>query len=82
MTDPKPPEPTTSGDGDAPENEVLRETRLLKEQADKAAAAEAAKAVAGSKAHSGGIGWRTAAGIGVGSAALMAALLYATRKRD
>jgi len=49
------------------ENEVLRETRAAKELREKA---------------NRKLGWKTAAGIGVGSAALIAALLYANRDKD
>lgn len=50
------------------ENEVLREVRRVRELAESAV---------------NKVGWKTAAGIGVGSAALIAALLYAGRnKRD
>ena len=52
------------------ENEVVRETRLARDL--KAKAEKAAKSV----------NWKTAAGIGIGSAALIAAALYATRKKD
>jgi hypothetical protein len=52
------------------ENEVLRETRRIRELRDKAEAA-ARK-----------VGWKTAAGIGIGSAAVLAAVLYANRKKD
>ncbi len=52
------------------ENEVLREARRMAELRDRAEAA-ARK-----------VGWKTAAGIGIGSAALIAAALYANRKRD
>lgn len=69
MTDPNPPE------DDVPENEVMRETRRAKEQAEKAEAAVA-------KAAKKQIGWKAGVGIGVGSAALLAALLYANRKKD
>lgn len=60
----------TPPDDDVPENEVMRETRRAREQAAKAEAAEKPK-----------IGWKTGVGIGVGSAALLAALLYANRKK-
>jgi hypothetical protein len=70
MTDPVPP-----GD-DVPENEVMRETRRAREQAAKAEAAEAGKT------RKKQMGWKTGVGIGVGSAALLAALMYANRKRD
>lgn len=65
MTDPATPQ------DDVPENEVLRETRLAREQAEKADASEKPK-----------IGWKAGVGIGIGSAALLAALLYANRKKD
>jgi hypothetical protein len=65
MTDPTSPE-------EPEENEVMRETRRAKEQAEKAEAA-----LKGKKQ----IGWKTGVGIGVGSAALLAALLYANRKK-
>jgi len=58
-----------SHDGMPEENEVLRATRLARDLKEKAAA------------KAGGIGWKTAAGIGVGSAALLAALLYAKSGR-
>jgi hypothetical protein len=50
----------------------MRETRRAKEQAEKAEAAENSKKP---------IGWKTGVGIGVGSAALLAALMYANRKK-
>jgi hypothetical protein len=40
--------------------------------------AKARKAAAEEK---GGLGWKTAAGIGIGSAALAAALIYASKSR-
>ena len=52
------------------ENEVLRETRRAMDLRDKAE--RAARKV----------GWKTAAGIGIGSAAVLAAALYANRKKD
>ena len=59
------PTPTSVEEDGAPlENEVLRAAREAKELAMRAASK---------------IGWKTAAGIGVGSAALIAALLYANR---
>jgi hypothetical protein len=51
---------------EAPENEVLRETRAANAHKD-----------AGSKGAK--LDWKTAAGLGVGSAAVIAALLYANR---
>lgn len=75
MTDKKtsetPAEDTAAPAADAPEeNEVVRETRLAREL--RAKAEKAAKSV----------NWKTAAGIGIGSAALIAAALYASRKKD
>lgn len=71
MTDKKTPDPQATDATDAPEeNEVVRETRLARDL--KAKAEKAAKSV----------NWKTAAGIGIGSAALIAAALYATRKKD
>jgi hypothetical protein len=55
---------------DDEENEVLRETRRLRDLRERAERA-ASK-----------VGWKTAAGIGIGSAALLAAALYANRKKD
>ncbi len=52
------------------ENEVLRETRHLSELRRKAE--KAAKSV----------NWTKAAAAGIGSAALVAAALYASRKKD
>jgi hypothetical protein len=60
----------TPPETDAPEeNEVLREARRAKELAERAIAK---------------VGWKTAAGIGigVGSAALLAALLYSGRSKS
>jgi hypothetical protein len=66
-------EPATPQDGDGEENEVLREARLAKE----------ARARADAKKGERKLGWKTAAAAGLGSAAIMAALLYANRdKRD
>ena len=59
------------------ENEVLRAMRELKAQKD---AADASEASADAPARRG-IGWKTAAGIGIGSAAVLAALLYANRDK-
>lgn len=60
---------TMASEGDE-ENEVLRETRRAHDLRDKAE--RAARKV----------GWKTAAGIGIGSAAVLAAALYASRKKD
>ncbi len=61
---------TASAGEDEEENEVLRETRRAYDLRDKAE--RAARKV----------GWKTAAGIGIGSAAVLAAALYAGRKKD
>jgi len=60
------------------ENEVLRAVRQQKHQQQ---AAEEAEDADGRRAKR--IGWKTAAaaGIGIGSAAVLAALLYANRDR-
>jgi hypothetical protein len=68
------PDVTQESADDGEENEVLRETRRLSEQK---AAADKAEKKAG-----GGLGWKTAAGIGIGSAALLAAVIYASRNKD
>lgn len=66
-----PAEETAAPAAGAPEeNEVVRETRLAREL--RAKAEKAAKSV----------NWKTAAGIGIGSAALIAAALYVNRKKD
>lgn len=59
------------------ENEVLREARLAKEARERAEASAEAASKAQRK-----IGWKTAAAAGLGSAAIMAALIYATRNKD
>lgn len=69
-----------TGTGEETENEVLRAARELQAQKEAAEATEAADkgAAEGGKK----IGWKTAAaaaGIGIGSAAVLAALLYANR---
>lgn len=68
MTDPKAPAPEATPEAEAPpENEIMREARRAKELKERAKSS---------------IGWRTAAaaGLGIGSAALIAALLYTNRK--
>lgn len=75
MTDQAPPPPH-----DEEENEVLRAARELQAQKEAADAAEAAEKEA-AKDGKKGFGWKTAAGIGVGSAAVLAALLYANRDK-
>ena len=74
MTDQVPPPPQ-----DEDENEVLRAAREQQAQKEAAEATEAADR----EAAKGGrkIGWKTAAWIGVGSAAVLAALLYANRDK-
>ncbi len=75
MTEPVPPQ-------DEGENEVLRAARELQAQKEAAEATEAADREAAAKAPGGKkIGWKAAAGIGVGSAAVLAALLYANRDK-
>ena len=76
MTDP------TRQDKAPLENEVVRAARLAKEQAAKADATTPDPATVRAKAdHAGKTGWKTGVGIGVGSAALLAALLFANRKK-
>lgn len=66
---PAPAAPAAGEDSDS-ENEVLATVRQAKEQAVRAA-------------QSAGIGWKTAAaGLGIGSAALLAALLYSNRNKS
>ena len=76
MTDQVPPPPPEQEE----ENEVLRASRELQQQKEAADAAEAAdrEAARGKRA-----GWKSAAaaGIGIGSAAVIAALLYANRDK-
>ena len=78
MTDQVPPPPHDEEE----ENEVLRAARELRAQKEAAEATEAADrdaATTGDKKR----GWKTAAaaGIGIGSAAVLAALLYANRDK-
>ncbi|MGV3730032.1 MAG: hypothetical protein ACO1NN_04660 [Sphingopyxis sp.] len=75
MTDQTPP----PADDEAQENEVLRAARELRQQREAADAAEAADQDA-TKAKRG---WKTAAaaGLGIGSAAVIAALLYVNRDK-
>ena len=72
MTDQVPPPPH-----DEDENEVLRAARERQQQREAAEATEAAD----KEAAKGKRGWKTAAaaGLGIGSAAVIAALLYANR---
>jgi hypothetical protein len=64
------PQDHTPESGETEENEVLREARRVREQKERADAKSK-------------LGWKAgaAAAIGVGSAALIAALLYANRDR-
>ena len=59
-----------------PDNETMREVKRAK--ARKEAAEDSSK---DSGKENGGLGWKTAAGIGIGSAALAAALIYASKSR-
>lgn len=63
---------TNDGDGENTTVQVARTANEVREGSTKAAAP-----AAGDKHH---LGWKTAAGIGIGSAALVAALLYARRR--
>ena len=58
------------------ENEVLRAARMAKESRERAN-----DAVSDAK-EDRKIGWKTAAAAGLGSAAIIAALLYARRDKD
>lgn len=60
------------------ENEVLRAARESRAQKEAADASEEALKNDGNKRA---LGWKTAAGIGVGSAAVLAALLFANRNK-
>ena len=77
MTDQAPPPPPH--DDDRQENDVLRAARAQRQQKEAADAAEAAD----EDAAKGKRGWKTAAaaGLGIGSAAVIAALLYANRDK-
>lgn len=75
MTDQVPPPPH-----DEEENEVLRAARELQAQKEAAEATEAADKEAARDGKKG-FGWKAAAGIGIGSAAVLAALLYANRDK-
>lgn len=70
-----------TGTGEETENEVLRAARELQAQKEAAEATEAADK-GEPKGNGKRAGWKTAAaaaGIGIGSAAVLAALLYANR---
>ena len=68
---------------DEEENEVLRAARELQAQKEAAEATEAADRNAAPKDGKKSRTWKTAAaaGLGVGSAAVLAALLYANRDK-
>lgn len=78
MTDQVPPLPQDDEPG---ENEGLRAARERRQQQEAADAAEAADKEAAK--GNGKRGWKTAAaaGLGIGSAAVIAALLYANRDK-
>ena len=77
MTDQIPPR-----NDEQEENEVLRAARELQAQKAAAEAAEAADRDAASRDGKKGRNWKTAAaGLGIGSAAVLAALLYANRDK-
>lgn len=67
---------SSNEDDGAEENEVLRAAREAKEARERAAAAEEKQA-----AHKSRIDWKTAAAAGLGSAAVIAALIYARRDK-
>ena len=81
MTDqvPPPPPPPPPHDDEQEENEVLRAARERQQQKEAADAAEAADR----ESAKGKRGWKTAAaaGLGIGSAAVIAALLYVNRDK-
>ncbi|WP_332819781.1 hypothetical protein [Sphingopyxis sp.] len=79
MTDQVPPPPPQ--DDEQEENEVIRAARERRQQQEAADAAEAADKEAAK--GNGKRGWKTAAaaGLGIGSAAVIAALLYANRDK-
>lgn len=65
------------------ENEVVRAAREQQAQKEAADASEAAhKDAAKDKDGKKGSVWKAAAGIGIGSAAVLAALLYANRDKN
>lgn len=78
MTDQAPP-PPPHDDDEQEENEVLRAARELRQQKEAADATEAAD----QDTAKGKRGWKTAAaaGLGIGSAAVIAALLYVNRDK-
>lgn len=78
MTDQIPPR-----NDEQEENEVLRAARELQAQKEAAEAAEAADRDAALRDGKKGRSWKkaAAAGLGVGSAAVLAALLYANRDK-
>lgn len=74
----KKPTPSETPDSSNPENEVLREARLQNELAA-AKVRNNQRSRGRTTAEQGdkkGLDWKAAAGLGIGSAALLAALLY------
>jgi hypothetical protein len=63
---------------EAEENEVLRAARESRAQK---AAADASEEALKNDGNKRALGWKTAAGIGVGSAAVLAALIFANRPK-
>ena len=63
-------------DDEPEENEVLHATRMAKESRERA------RNSASDGKDDRKIGWKTAAAAGLGSAAIIAALLYARRDKD
>ncbi len=55
-----------------PENEAIRAVKQAKARAEAVA----------DKTEKKPINWKTAAGVGIGSAAVLAALIYANKKRN
>jgi hypothetical protein len=76
MTDQTPPR-----NDETEENEVLRAARELQAQKEAAEATEAADKDAAERDGKKGRNWKAAAGLGIGSAAVLAALLYANRDK-
>ena len=74
MTDHTEQPPETEGE----ENEVMRAVRESQAQKEAADAAAAGKDGVGKR----NLSWKTAAGIGIGSAALLAAVLFTNREKS
>jgi hypothetical protein len=69
-------DPIPGQEDEQEENEVLRAARERRQQQEAADAAEAE-----AKGGKRGLAWKAAAGLGIGSAAVIAALLYANRDK-